>query len=350
MAISIDTRTIKPGDIFIPIKGQNFDGHDYIPEAVKKGAAVLAVDLSQYAASQRLEYDIPVIAVTGSSGKTTTKDRVAALLGAKYRVLKTEENQNNEVGVPLTVLRLLGSDYQAAVIELAMRGLGEIAHLTKIVQPTHVVITNIGTAHIGRLGSRENICRAKCEILNPTKYSQKAFLNEEDDFFEECKKTALANGWQVIAFKDDPLPQIADEFGVPSAELDKVQMAYSSNRMEIIKRNGVTIINDSYNANPDSVKWAIKQLMKIPGRKVAVLGDMLELGEDEVQFHKAIDLQGVEEVFTFGPLFYSADITPNRYKDKQPLVQDLKSKLRAGDVILVKGSRGMKMEEVVAAL
>ncbi|MFC1478436.1 UDP-N-acetylmuramoyl-tripeptide--D-alanyl-D-alanine ligase [Candidatus Margulisiibacteriota bacterium] len=360
MAISIDSRTLRLEDVFIPVKGPNFDGHDFIEEARSKGAYVLDVDLAEYAAEQRREYSIPVIAVTGSSGKTMTKDSIAALLATKYKTLKTEENFNNEIGVPLTLLRLNAGyekngdgvtiqkgAYEAAVIELAMRGEGEIGYLTGLVRPTHVVITNIGLAHIGKLGSREKIKQAKCEVLLPTEYSRKAFLNRQDACFTEVKQLAEDNGWQVVPFDGDPLPQIAGEFGIDGSVLKDLKVDYSAKRMETINRNGLTIINDTYNANPDSVKWALDRLREMPGRKIAVLGDMLELGADELQYHKEIDLDGVEMVFTFGPVFAEASITGNSYTDKQELIAGLKSHLKAGDVVLVKGSRSMKMEEVV---
>ncbi|MFH1428206.1 MAG: Mur ligase family protein [Candidatus Margulisiibacteriota bacterium] len=380
MVISIDSRNLNPGDIFIPVKGKYFDGHDYINEARAKGAYVHDVDLAEFAASQRMDYKIPVIAVTGSSGKTTTKDRIAALLATRYKTLKTEENFNNEIGVPLTLLRLNDSyekngpvragskpawskgistgpkpapisikkgSYQAAVIEMAMRGVGEIEYLTRLVRPTHVVITNIGLAHIGRLGSREMIKQAKCEILLPTEYSQIAFLNEQDEYFPEVKQLAEDNGWTVIPFDEDPLPQIADVFGIDISALIAMQVNYSAKRMEIINRNGLTIINDTYNANPNSVKWALERLREMPGRKIAVLGDMLELGNNEVQYHRDIDLRGVDHVFTYGPVFNDANITGNSYVDKKELIASLKSHLKEGDVVLVKGSRSMKMEDVV---
>ena len=382
MTLSIDSRTVQPGDIFVPVKGQGFDGHDFVDDVIAKGGHILDVDLGEFAAKQRLQYDIPIIAITGSSGKTTTKDRIAALLSTKCKVLKTKENQNNEIGVPLTLLKLnkdyftkkaqspVGKmedgrwkmednnsklesihikrgTYQAAVIELGMRGLGEIEMLARIVQPTHVVITNIGVAHLGRLGSRERICQAKCEILLPTPHSQVAFLNEQDDFFSEAKHQAEKAGWRVIGFQGDPLPRIAREFGIQPSVLESLQVDTSTNRMDIIHKNGITIINDTYNANPDSVKWALNQLREFPGRKIAVLGDMLELGKDEIAYHQAIDTSRIDVVYTYGSIFREACITENAYIDKETLVRTLKSQLCANDVILVKGSRSMAMETIV---
>ena len=367
-SISIDSRTIKPGDIFIPIKGPNFDGHDYVSEVQAKGGKVLDVDLPVYAAMQRQLFDIPIIAITGSSGKTTTKDRIASLLATKFKTLKTRENQNNEIGVPLTLLGLCHFDerseeksnepevlaskgnYEAAVIELAMRAQGEIEYLTKIVQPTHVVITNIGVAHLGKLGSREAIKQAKCEILLPTKYSQTAFLNQKDDFFTEVSALATKNRWKVISFDEDPLPQIAREFDIDPAIIDTLAVDYSAQRMEIIHTAGLTILNDTYNANPDSVRWAINKLRSYPGRKVAVLGDMLELGEDEVKYHQSIDITGVDNVLTFGPLYQQAGITADSFSEKEELIAKLRNLLKGRDTVLVKGSRGMKMEEIVGQL
>ena len=181
MAYSIDSRTIQPGDIFIPIKGENFDGHDFIEEALRRGAAqVLDVDLGQFAKEQRSKLQIPIIAVTGSSGKTTAKELLATVLGQRFKVLKSAKNFNNEIGVPLTLLQI-EPEHELAIIELGMRGQGEIAYLADIVQPTHVLITNIGYSHIERLGSQQAIAEAKAEVISS---GQRVFLNSADSYYQ----------------------------------------------------------------------------------------------------------------------------------------------------------------------
>ena len=381
MAISIDSRSIQPGDIFIPVKGERFDGHDFIEDVLAKGAYVLDATLADYAASLRKQVHLPVIGITGSSGKTTTKDRLAALLSTRYRTLSTAENQNNEVGVPLTILKfnqeykvprlvdipvspghkgelIAGSDivpvsagYEAVVVEMGMRGAGEIKALAEIVQPTHVIITNIGVAHIGRLGSRERIQEAKCEILIPTPYAQMAFLNTRDEGYREVKMIAELNGWCVVPFEEDPLPALARAFDIPASALEALPTAYSPHRMQVLKKNRITIIDDTYNANPDSMRWALNRLREYPGRKIAVLGDMMELGEAEIFFHQSVNTEGIDEILTFGPLFTQARTDhAHAFLDKDALLHQLKKILRQEDVVLVKGSRGMAMEEVVDAL
>ena len=161
---SIDTRTLEPGDIFIPIKGPRFDGRDFIDDAIKKGARVLDVDLAKFATNYRKKLKCYVIGVTGSAGKTTVKDLLTAILSQKYNVVSTSQNQNNEIGVPLTLLK---ADHQTdiLIVEMAMRNLGDMTYLTKMVRPTHTVITNIGLSHIELLKTQRNVAKAKSEIF-----------------------------------------------------------------------------------------------------------------------------------------------------------------------------------------
>ena len=197
MVYSIDTRTLQPGDIFIPFKGPNFDGHDFIEEAKRKGASqILDVDLGTFAREHRRKFNIPVIAITGSAGKTTTKDMLAAVLSQKYTVLKSAENQNNEVGVPLTLLKI-EPQHEIAIIEMAMRGLGQIDYLAGLTEPTHAVITNIGFTHIELLKTREAIATAKSEVM---KKDITIFLNRRDDYFDFLKDTADSKHATVIPY------------------------------------------------------------------------------------------------------------------------------------------------------
>ena len=227
MRYSIDTRTMKAGDIFIPVKGENFDGHDFIEEAKKKGAAdILDVDLAEHATEIRKKYNIPIIAVTGSAGKTTVKDMLAAVLSQKFKVLKSAENQNNEIGVPLTLLKLEEEEYDIAVVELAMRGLGQIETLAKIAEPTHAIITNVGYTHLELLHSRDSIALAKSEVIRK---GIKVFLNKKDDYYDFLRERAEEKDALVVDFdynhlleaNENAVRTITLEFGLDEKAIDK---------------------------------------------------------------------------------------------------------------------------------
>ncbi|MDR2429228.1 MAG: UDP-N-acetylmuramoyl-tripeptide--D-alanyl-D-alanine ligase, partial [Candidatus Margulisbacteria bacterium] len=348
---------LRPGDIFIPVKGARFDGHDFIAEARRKGASqILDVDLGQFAAAHRLKHNIPVIAITGSSGKTTTKDLLAAALGQKFNLIKSAENQNNEIGVPLTLLKI-EKRTELAVVEMAMRGAGQIEYLAKIAQPTHAVITNIGWTHVELLGSRDNIAQAKAEVIQP---DMTIFLNENDDYYVYLSKIADARNARVIGYKSAKIldsnkaavTAVARHFGLTDEQIAAglAQSQSSPHRQKIIRRNGLTLIDDTYNANPDSLNFALQVLRETPAaRRVAVLGDMLELGSRAEKLHQQIDVTGLDIVYTYGQL--SANIPQQEhFTDKAALAQKLKEILRPGDVVLCKGSRGLQMETIVQDL
>ncbi len=355
---SKDTRTLKKEDIYIGIKGDNFDGNLLYEEALKKGAKgcilneniqlkenilknypnvfiVLVKDtikaLQELASFKRDLYNIPVIGVTGSVGKTSTKDIIASVLSKKYRVLKTEGNYNNHLGVPLTILRL--QKEEALVIEMGMNNLGEIATLSKIAKPTVGVITNVGTAHIGNLKTRENILKAKLEILEGMDKEGLLVINNDNDLLH---KWYLENAQQykIITFG---IENKSDYFGVNIKEdrngseyqiatkenvyqnkvsvpgkhfvlnslcayaignifqIDKNDIADGCHNFELTKRRmevnvikEITIINDCYNANYDSMKMSLNYLGNLKGRKVAVLGSMLELGTFSKELHQKV--------------------------------------------------------------
>ncbi|HVN67800.1 MAG TPA: UDP-N-acetylmuramoyl-tripeptide--D-alanyl-D-alanine ligase, partial [Candidatus Sulfotelmatobacter sp.] len=202
--ISTDSRTVKPDELFIPIKGARFDGRKFIPDVLKKGALVLDVKdglkaLQTLAAYHRSKFNIPVVGVTGSVGKTTTKDMIAAILAQKYPTLKNEENFNNEIGVPLTLLKL-AKKHQAAVIEMGMQGRGEIALLASIARPTIAVVTNIGEAHLGKLGSRKNIARAKAEIFKFLGKKHWAVINQDDEYYEHLTSNLKPQTSNIVTF------------------------------------------------------------------------------------------------------------------------------------------------------
>lgn len=385
--ISIDTRTIRKGDLFVPIKGPNFDGRDFIPEAIKKGASVLDVkdglkSLQAMAIEHRDKFKIPIIGVTGSVGKTTTKDMIASIIAQEKKVLKNEENFNNEIGVPLTLLKLT-KKHKAAVIEMAMRGLGEIEQLARIVRPRIAVVINIGEAHLEFLRSKKNVAKAKAEIFKHQAKDDFAVINADDEYFENLASRVACRASHVITFgiteKADVTPKDLKGIKLPLpgehiiynalaaiavAKIMKLKKSsikkglenviLSSKRMEIINReDGVKIINDTYNANPQSMTAALKVLACLKGRKIAVLGDMFELGKRTKPAHKRIGklakALGIDIVVSVGKL--SKEMKANfHFLNNKLTVKKLKKMIRSGDRILVKGSRGMKMEEISYAL
>lgn len=384
--ISTDSRTIKAGELFIPLTGQNFDGRKFIPQALHKGASALVVKdglkaLQQLAAYHRSKFMIPVIGVTGSVGKTTTKEMIAAILAQKYPVLKNEENFNNEIGVPLTLLRLK-KKHRAAVIEMGMQALGEIALLAKVARPTIAVITNIGEAHLEFLKSKKNIARAKGEIFKYLGKNDFAVINQDDEYFENLRKSVKQKGTKIRTFglleKADVTPRslkgiklsLPGEHNIYNAlaaltvaQILKISKKTAkkalehfhpiSKRMEVINRpDRVKIINDTYNASPQSMTAALKVLAEIKkergGRTIAVLGDMLELGRHSRQAHRRVltltkELK-IDKVFTIGEFW------PSSEKSKKLLIKKLRKFIRPRDIILVKGSRGLRLEEVADAL
>jgi len=372
MAVSIDTRTIAPGDVFIPLKGPNFDGHDFIEEALRKGARkkLHVKDIGQYAARYRKKLGCKVIAVTGSAGKTTVKDMLASTLSQKFNVHKSHENQNNEIGVPLTVLNA-DSSTDIIVMELAMRNKGDISALTRIARPTHVVVTGIGYTHIEFLNSLRNVAKAKAEIFRaPLKWENQdriAYINYDSPFYNFLEKKASQSRYRVFPYKGPDKPDqnlnlcymLAKQFGLSDPEIEKGLLAYkgSSHRMDIQKVKDITVIDDTYNANPDGVAYALQYLKRFSGRKILVLADMLELGEFSKSAHQNLIEQvldaGVEMVFAFGDEMAKirTDKVPiYHHNTKKSLHDQLLVELKSGDVVLAKGSRGMKMEETIEAI
>jgi len=379
--ISTDSRSIKPGELFIPLKGKNFNGRRFIkkvPLALKVKDGLNA--LQKLAAYHRGKFKLPIIGVTGSVGKTTTKDMLASILSQEMSILKNEENLNNEIGVPLTLLRL-NKKHKAAVIEMAMRRLGEIEELARIVRPHVAIITNIGEAHLKFLKSKRNVAKAKAEIFTYLKKGDFAIINQDDEFFEHLRRQGKGKGIRVITFgileKADVTPKDLAGIKLPvpgehmisnalaaiaaakalrirrssiKAGLEKFKP--SSKRMEVIIRpDGTKILNDTYNANPQSMAAALKVLAHLPGRKIAVLGDMLELGSiSKAAHHRIVKLSHdlkIDKLFTLGRLWPKSSAPEN---DQKTLKKKLKKFIRPRDIILVKGSRGLKMENLVAGI
>ncbi len=427
-SVSTDSRTVKKGDLFFALHGENFDGHQFVAKAVKNGARGLVLSqlpkdlpvhitafivedtlkaLQSLATYNRRLSGAMVVAVTGSSGKTSTKDILYSVLSAKYRTHKTKGNLNNEVGLPLTLL-LLDEEHQVAVVEMGMRGLGEINLLSKIAQPNGAVITNIGQAHMELLGSVENIAGAKGELLDHIPQQGFAVLHGDSPFIErEAKRcqgkvvmygekpnfqlylkeiiaenggnrfTVLFHGCTQEFFL--PLPgqhnvinslaaiAVGYELGMSCQEIKEglAKASLTAMRLEVTEYKGIKIINDAYNANPDSTKAAIKVLTDTPGmRKIAVLGDMLELGDMSEEAHrkvgKAVCEAGIDLLVSVGKLgsfigigaqeagFLATNI--HYYNSAAEAALSFASTLKPGDVVLVKGSRGMKMEGFIEGM
>ena len=360
--ISTDSRTVKAGELFIPLVGEKFDGRKFIPEVLKKGGLVLDVKdglkaLQNLAAYHRSKFNLPVIGVTGSVGKTTTKDMIAGILAQAMPVLKNEENFNNEIGVPLTLLRLT-KKHQAAVIEMGMQGLGEIKLLARIARPTIAVITNIGEAHLEYLKTKKNVAKAKAEIFSFLREGDWAVINQDDEYVEHLKSKVKSQKSKIRTFgileMSDvgpaeltgitlPIPGEHNIYNalaaIAVARILKIKPAAIKNgleafhpsgkRMEVINcGNETKIINDTYNANPQSMAAALKTLCAIDrpyGRRIAVLGDMLELGRLASPAHRRLiklarELK-IDKVFTFGGLWPKLT---RPEKDKKRLIKKLK--------------------------
>ena len=419
-SVITDSRKLKSGCLFIALKGDRFNGEDFAIEALNKGAAgvlvstdcdpknlpssgiVMTVDdtLNAYqklAGAWRNKFDIPIVAITGSNGKTTTKDLTAAVLSSLGSVLKTASNFNNEIGVPQTLFEL-NENHRAAVIEIGMRGLNQIRPLAALVQPTIGIVTNVGESHIELLGSIENIARAKAELVESIGEGGTVILNADDEnvsaMIDRVKPgdadikgsnlvTRRASTTFTIEYNgknyDAEIPIIgrhnvknalaavgaAVSLGLNRAEIRAglAALATTKMRFESIDRNGLQIINDAYNASPASMRVAISTTADIAdGRKIAVLGDMLELGEFAENLHRSIGVDlakhGFSVVVTFGRLgrliaegAREAGIEDVFMTDShEQAAECLRQLLKAGDTVLFKGSRAMRMENIIALI
>jgi UDP-N-acetylmuramoyl-tripeptide--D-alanyl-D-alanine ligase len=356
---TIDSRNVEAGDIFIPIKGKNHDGHDFIADVLQKGGKVLDRPLIDVAADHRSKFDLSIIAISGSSGKTTLKDMLAHILSTKYKVVKNEGNYNNEIGVPLTLLKLQ-EDTEIAVMEIGARHQGDIAELVKLIKPTDVCLTNIGVAHLEIFGSRENIAEAKSEIIYP---GSKFYLNANIDFKELLINKAKQNNCQIIEYSSqDMLEQnlsaalkIVESFDISSEQARKALKTFSTSthRLKVISNadSSFNLIDDCYNSNPDSLRYLIYYCNNhFPtAKKLYILGDMLELGHESPQMHRMIEIPKDDILLTLGK--DSAQIQGAKihqhYQEKTALINDLPQFIESVDLIAVKGSRGIEMETIV---
>jgi UDP-N-acetylmuramoyl-tripeptide--D-alanyl-D-alanine ligase len=424
--VCTDSRKVRPGELFVALRGDNFDGNAFVAAAFRRGAAAAVVDsrrgrrnagkkpvvvvkdaakaLGSIARIYRSKFAIPVVAVAGSNGKTTTKEMVARVLAKKYRVLSTEGNLNNHIGVPMTLFRIRGG-HGAAVVEMGTNHFGEVRYLAETALPTHGVITNIGREHLQYFKSLDGVARAEGELFGFLAASGgTAFVNADDRRVvriarKNGKKVTYGLGRAAASVRGGRLETtgsgqasftvrsrgrkpfavrltvpgrhaasnamaaaaIGISFGVPASGIARALKDFRpvGKRMEMLRVNGVTVLNDTYNANPESVISALETLALFAGRgrRVVVLADMLELGKNARREHElvgaAIRRLGFTDVLTYGPLakhYLKPGGTGTHYADKRRLAMDLCSMTVPGDVVLVKGSRGMKMEEVVASL
>ena len=371
--ISIDSRTIQPGDYFVPIKGPSFDGRDFIGDAIQKGGILLDVELTPYAKKYRKKLTSAVIAVTGSAGKTTVKELLSSLLSQRFDVVKTHHNENNEIGVPLTIIKA-DALTEILIVEMGIRRAGEMAKLAQLVRPTHVIITGIGLSHIALLGSQKGIARAKAEIFRPAlrweSSSRNAYLNCNGPFYTLLKRKAECTGYTVYPFSGEDKPDenlnlcylVGRHFGLSDTDIQQGIQRYQprAHRLVTVAIGPYKIIDDTYNANPDGVKYALQYLKRFSGRKLLVLGDMLELGSYSAEAHRQLlpDMidAAVSMVFTVGQetkvlqSIPSTDIPIYHFDTKEHLNNALITELKSDDILLIKGSRAMEMETCIEVI
>jgi UDP-N-acetylmuramoyl-tripeptide--D-alanyl-D-alanine ligase len=413
--VSTDTRTIKQGDLFFALVGENFDGHKFIKDAFTKGAVAAVVNrnfvgngnllikvndtlhaLGELAAYYRRRYSILCTAITGSNGKTTTKELTTACYRTKYQTLSTTGNFNNLIGLPMSLFGLDDS-YQAGVFELGMNRLGQIKRLAQICQPQVGVFTNVAPVHLETMGTLEAVAAAKYELVESLPDDATVILNIDDRILAGWRKNIRQKlitygidnqsdfqAKSVIFYQDgscsfevaghkyklslpgkhniyNALAAIAAAINDgcdPKALAEPLETFRPYHlRSEVFQSGGVTVINDCYNANPASMKMAIGALAEFPGkgRKIAVLADMLELGVNEKEFHRQIGEcltnNRISALFAFGQLGekyienFSGEFKMH-FTNKSSLLDELRQYLQPGDVVLVKGSRGMALEDI----
>ncbi len=413
-SVITDSRTIQPGCLFAAIPGARVDGHDFIPQAAEKGAACVLCQrftdapvaqiqvpdtqaaLRALAAWYRGRFSIPFVGVTGSVGKTTAKEMIAAVLSARFDTLKTEKNFNNELGVPLTLFRLR-EEHQAAVVEMGISGFGEMTRLAEMVRPDIGVYTIIGDAHLEFLGDRPGVLRAKGEMVSCMKEDGVVIANGDDallrghDFGRRTVLFGLGEGCHVRAAdvqSDGPagmkcvilagqrripvrIPAFGDhmvyaalmgaavglELGLTDEQIARGVAAYETvgSRGRVVETEHLTVLDDCYNANPTSVKSALESLAHLPGRHVAILGDMRELGRSSGALHRqtgAFAASVCPLVIACGPEAreLAAGAVGPWYPDVEALLAALPELIQKGDAVLVKASRAMGFERVTEAL
>ena len=423
--VTTDTRKLRAGDLFVGIRGDRFDGQDFADQAIAAGASGVMVEtgatiispnakvievqdtrlaLGKLAAFWRARFSVPLIAITGSSGKTTVKEMLASVLrqvAGESGVLATAGNLNNDIGMPLTLLQL-NAAHRYAVIEMGMNHLGELSYLSTLAKPTVALINNAGTAHIGELGSIEAIARAKAEIFDGLGEAGVAIINADDAFagfwrerlqgrriveYGLAHAATVTGRYELGMFASlvtlrTPQEQFVATLGIPGLHNIKNALAaaacayaldipstaiaaglaaYAGLKGRLQRKrhsSGALVIDDTYNANPESMRAAIAVLAAYPGHKFFVMGDMGELGADAEAMHASIGefakRSGIHEFFALGEMSVAAvrsfGASARHFSSVEELVGALSGRLQQGSIALVKGSRFMRMERVVEAL
>lgn len=421
--VSTDSRSVQPGDLFVALRGERFDGHVYAEECLNKGAAAVMVDenatalkpavqvtdtrlaLGHLAAHWRSKFNIPFAAITGSNGKTTVKEMLASILraaaGKDELVLATQGNLNNDIGLPLTLLRLR-PEHRFAVVEMGMNSEGEISYLTRLAKPTVALVNNATLAHLGGLGSVEAIARAKGEIFEGLAENGTAIINADDVFADFWRQLAATHEIMTFGLKNKADVRAAYKLGpddieltlqtpngnaevlLPAAGLHNVSNALAATAAALAMHiplpliaqgltafggvkgrlqrkpgfNGALILDDTYNANPASMKAAIDVLAARTGTRLLVLGDMGELGSEAPKLHAEVGRYarqaGIEGLCTLGD--FSSEMTQSfgtgasHFAAPETLAAELKSRMNTSTTVLVKGSRFMRMERVVSLI
>ena len=414
--ITTDSRAIRPGCLFAAIPGARADGHDFIPQAAEMGAACVLCErfvdapavqirvpdtqaaLRSIAAWYRGRFHIPFVGVTGSVGKTTAKEMIASVLSARFETLKTEKNFNNELGVPLTLFRLR-EEHQAAVVEMGISGFGEMTRLTEMVRPDVGVFTLIGDAHLEFLGDRSGVLRAKGEMVSGMPADGVIIANGDDTLLrehdfgrrkilfglgEDCDvravetvpegtaamKCVIVSGQRRIPVRIPAFGEhmvyaalmgaaVGLELGLTDEQIARGVAGYETvgSRGRVVDTGYLTVLDDCYNANPTSTASALRSLVRLPGRHVAVLGDMRELGPGSAELHRQVGRQAADmgvTVIACGPEAreMAAGAGPDTpwFDGVEPLLRALPGLVRRGDAVLVKASRAMGLEAVTEAL
>lgn len=430
--VVIDSRQIEQDGIFIATKGERVDGHSFIPQVFEKGALGVVCEelpevlpgvciqvedsfraLQDIAAYYREQLTIPVVGITGSVGKTSTKEMIAGVLSEKYNVLKTEGNFNNEIGVPLMILKIR-QEHQIAVLEMGINHFGEMHNLSRMAKPDICVMTNIGQCHLEFLGTRDGILKAKSEIFDFANPKAQVIVNGDDDklqllgteavpylkssmtltrfgrgqqnefYADHIKINGLFGSSMVVHTPDGAFPLevklpgehqiynalaaavVAMKLGMTPQEIaaGAAKVQAMGGRSHLIRTNRYVVLDDCYNANPVSMKAAVELLTNAVGRKVAILGDMFELGEKETQLHAGIGTFcaecGIDEVICVGSLSANmaqaakesgaAGMQVYHYEELEQLRRDLPGLLQPGDNILIKASHAMHFEKLVEDL
>ncbi len=421
-SVGTDSRDIASGQLFVALKGDRFDGHDYLEQAMSQGASAVLVSedkgvtpaivvndtcqaLGKLASFWRKKFTTPFVAITGSNGKTTIKEMLVAVLanhaGGAEKIHATAGNLNNHIGLPLTLLKMR-AHHRYSVLEMGMSHLGEIAYLADIAKPDVAVISNAGTAHIGEVGSRSNIAQAKGEIFSGLTGDGVAVINADDDYADYWK--SLNTNRKIVTFGLNAKADVSATFkeksgachvllttkmgqadvmlnalgthnvrnalaacaaafalGVSIKEIADGLSHFHAVKGRLQRKLGVNhalVIDDTYNANPDSMRAAIDVLAKLSGKKVLVLGDMGELGSDAPRMHAEIGAYAkasdIDALYCFGELSQAAlnsfGVGARYFSNIDTLIDALLQEMRQGDSVLVKGSRFMKMERVVNAI